>query len=299
MVRSHLLLRIPLFPRSVDEDLVKVVRVGEGQDSAEIPRSLRGQPPMLPSDFSVQILSGVRFASLVETPAIYTVLPSRIWGPTKHSQYPNSFRNACKEILLCAHSNRWQPLPPVQTHGENAAAILPRALWMEVLTYTTRDWFEKPRNTEDVLRRRLQEEQAALCEAKEARQRAEFRMARMERERDLYKILLLRSQARLRSMLREHNLPEDAALGIAEDELPHLLMNRHGDILRLLGQSVAAESEEDGDQEDVDLESESDGESVMEDATETNDMEEDPTPAASVTLSRRQPRTVSMSSDDA
>ena len=297
----------------MDDDLVKVLRVGEGkvaEETTAIPRSLRGHPPMLSSDFSVQILSGVRFASLLDSPSIPTVLPSRIWGPEMHARYPDSFRHACKEILLCCHSEPLHPPRPVPP-AVNAAAILPRALWMEILTYTTRDWFEKPRNSEDLLRRRLKEEQSALREAQEARQRAEARVAMMERERDLYKLLLLRCQTRLRAAVGDRALPEEALVVGGEEELPHLVTDRQGGFLRalrILRRSVAAESdhdeEDDEEHEDVDLDESDDEESAvaMEDATEVNDdrpMDEDLVAISEpAVVGRLQARTVSISGED-
>jgi len=283
----------------VDDDLVKVLRVGDSiisssdETTTPIPRSLRGQPPMLSTDFSVQILSGVRFASLLESPCMPTILPSRVWDPSTHKLYPETFRKACKEILLCARSDQIQLAPPVVPPQRiNAASILPRALWMEILTYTTRDWFDKPRDTEDLLRRRLSQEQAALKEAQEARERAEARVQMMESERDLYKLLFLRCQTRLRAAVVGSGTTDndEPLLNPNDDELPFLLssVDRQGDFLRamrILRRSVTSDDDDDEeeDNEDVDLEeSEDDSEEssmAMEDTTvDTNDarpMEED------------------------
>lgn len=185
---------------------------------------------MLSNDFSIHVLSGVRFATLLDSPTIPTVLPSRIWNPASHHCYPDSFRTACKEILLCAGSDTLQPVLPVVRERVNAASILPRALWMEVLSYTTRDWFKKPHSNEDLLRRRLLEEESALREMQEARQRAEARLATMERERDFYKLLAIRWQTRLRASRRQGHpgVDEDDIL-IGDDELPRLLSALRGD----------------------------------------------------------------------
>lgn len=303
--------------------MVKVIRVGEdggGTSIADvnntgIPRSLRGHPPMLPSDYSVQILSGVRFAPLVEDPALPTLLPSRIWEPTKHATYPPSFRQACQTILLCAHADYVQPTRAVAT---NAASILPRALWMEIFSYTTRDWFDKPKNTEDLLRRRLQHEQAALREANEARQQAEARLEMMERERDLYKVLLMRCQTRLRSAVGDSEMATEAALLDGHiDEAPQLLMaaDRQGGFLRALHplrRSIAGnhrhnesdEDDEDDDddevQEDIDL-AESEDEMEETEIGEERPMEEDDefiALSAPVVAIRRQARTISLSEND-
>lgn len=117
----------------VEDELVKIVR------------SL--SPPTSPStalgssqEFSHQVLSGVRFAPLLAFPEIETVIPARIWNPSIHKYFPESFRNSCKEILLCSHAKSIQPVRPQQPKTlVNVASMLPRALWMEVLSFTHRD----------------------------------------------------------------------------------------------------------------------------------------------------------------
>jgi hypothetical protein len=185
---------------------------------------------------------------------------------------------------------------PAPVSKENAAAILPRALWLEVLSYTTREWFERPSTSEDWLRRRLEQEQICAREAREAQQRAEARLERMERERDLYKLLLLRSQARLRAAAGDRNVPNNDMEEAVEQD---------GDLLRLLRVLVAADPDEDEEQEDVDIaesDDDEDGEDAMEDGTEVmNGVEEDLRRAYATgpVAGRQQPRSVSMSIDDA
>jgi len=97
------------------------------------------------------------------------------------------------------------------------AAALPRALWMEVLSYTRRDWFEQPRSDEDFLRKRLREEQAAAQRAQEARAEAEARLHMVERERDIYRLLALRWQRRLQASVNERG--EGASAAARDDDL--------------------------------------------------------------------------------
>lgn len=328
----------PFFFITVDDDLVKVLRVSETRHTEETPddaaaarpRRLRGYASLLSNDFSVQVLSGVRFANLLETPAIPTILPSRIWEPARHARYPDSFKRACKQIMLCSRSDVVQPAPPVVTELVNAAAILPRAVWLKVLSYTTRDWFEPPRDAEQLLRRRLRDEEAALRQAEQARQRAETRLAVMERERDFYKSLALRWQARLRNAVGE-DAADDADDGLLGTDQVLVRMQDGGgrNFLRLFGARLRranrrllrgdsdAEDEDhisdDEEQEDVDLE---DHESVqdvddddhddddddsqeevhMEDVVETAAMEEEV--AFSAPMGRAQVRTVSISGEE-
>jgi hypothetical protein len=108
---------------------VKVVRISSPTDQREA------------QEFTQRVLAGVRFAPLVSYPTIKTVILARIWNPSLHQYYPDSFRNSCKTLLLCSHANYTQSLKPRRPPKEqvNVASMLPRALWMEIMSYTHRD----------------------------------------------------------------------------------------------------------------------------------------------------------------
>jgi protein-L-isoaspartate O-methyltransferase len=110
----------------VDDELVKVVRSQRPAPSAT-------------DEFTVQVISAVRFAPLVTRPSIETIIPARVWSPEEYMFYPDSFRTACKQVLLCSNAKREQPFNPQPQKNVNAASLLPRALWMEVLSYSHRD----------------------------------------------------------------------------------------------------------------------------------------------------------------
>jgi len=175
----------------VDDELVKVVRIGSSRDGDA-------------EDFTQQVLSGVRFAPLLHFPKIETVIPSTVWSPSIHNYYPDSFRASCKEILLCSNSDYVQP--PRQAKPEekiNLAAMLPRVLWLEIMSYTHRSWFEPEQSETTFLRQRLLEEQADAQRAHQARLEAETRLHAAERERDVYRLLAHRWQNRLQDLLRQ------------------------------------------------------------------------------------------------
>lgn len=179
-------------------------------------------------DLSIQVISGVRFASLVSSPNLKAVLPSRVWSPSIHKSYPPSFRRASMALMLCSHSEYHQPLvkePEPQPHV-NLASTLPRFVWMEILSYTHRNWFEPPQSTEDFLRYRLKEEEDSCRKAHEARMEAEARCHMAERERDMYRLLARRLQSRMQIMLEQQNgenLTENAIAAVDfEDELVNL-----------------------------------------------------------------------------
>lgn len=229
---------------AVEDDLVKVTRIGakipipndEDHSMAEIPRaprSVQARGPSLSEDFSMQVISGVRFAPLLRTPSVTTVIPSKVWEPSVHQCYPKSFRESIKEILLCSHAPVDQPPKIVVTSNHvNLASTLPKDIWMKVLSYTHRSWFEQQfKVDESMLRNRLSQEQQAAQKAKEACTEAERRLKLAERERDGYKFLAMRWQIRLRSILNEANKQNNGndstartASNIRDDD-PLLLMD--------------------------------------------------------------------------
>lgn len=77
-------------------------------------------------DYIEEAIACVRFATLLPSPAQIPVLPSQVWSRSQHSYYPKSFRNAVLALLLCSkHRN-----------------IMPSELWVEVLSYVHRHWFD-------------------------------------------------------------------------------------------------------------------------------------------------------------
>ena len=141
--------------------------------------------------------------------------------------------------MLCSGAPTVQP-PRPQPPSEhiNAASKLPRALWMEVLSYTRRDWFEQPQSEEVFLRRRLREEQAALQRAQEARMEAETRLQMVERERDVYRLLASRWQRHLQAATRDQRNTQGRNASLSnsaqEDEL------NDDDIFELIDDTAAA-----------------------------------------------------------
>mmetsp|Transcript_19877 Transcript_19877/g.29871 ORF Transcript_19877/g.29871 Transcript_19877/m.29871 type:complete len:497 (+) Transcript_19877:124-1614(+) len=178
----------------VGDELQKIVRIRNsvGEISSD--------------DLSIQVISGVRFASLVSTPILKAVLPSRVWSPSVHQSYPSSFRRSSKELMLCSHSAYNQPLPKESKPKSyvNLAATLPRFVWMEILSYTHRNWFEPPQSNEDFLRHRLKEEEENCRKAHDARMEAEARCHMAERERDVYRLLARRLQARMQLLIQQN-----------------------------------------------------------------------------------------------
>lgn len=206
----------------VDDELVKIVRIGRLSQHGHNTGSAMSYASSTSDDESVdddphpsgtndnneftqQILSGVRFASLVNLPAKETVLPSRLWTPNLQQFFPDSFQNASMELLLCSNSKYVQPLPPPKTIESrvNLAAVLPRVIWLEILSYTHRRWFDSKESETEFLKKRLLEEQANAAKARQALEDAEARCQVAQRERDVYRLLARRWQSRLQLVLQQ------------------------------------------------------------------------------------------------
>ncbi|KAG7352756.1 protein-L-isoaspartateD-aspartate O-methyltransferase PCMT [Nitzschia inconspicua] len=256
----------------VDDELVKVVR---------------SQRPVAneADEFSSQVISAVRFAPLVASPSLKTVIPARIWSPEEHMFYPDSFRAACKQVLLCSNAKKDQPTEPQPVPiNVNAASLLPRALWMEVLSYTHRDWFETPQSEVEFLRRRLAEEKANTERANLARIEAERRLRATEKERDVYRVLARRWKTRLQA---SSGVGADDTETIEEAASAMLLASREPVSLLGLGNmfrrfrarasSVGRREESENDSQDDDDEDETFGDvdRMEEEQNSEDDMSED------------------------
>ena len=143
---------------AVDDQLIRITRsrdgdsdddtnVGQEEDDEEL-RDARDEDAsddeeegvQLGGQFDRQILSGVRFASLLKSPALSTVIPATVWTPGSHKFYPDTFQKASRELLLCANSEYVQPLP-IQPRPEdriNVACTLPKSVWTVILSFTHR-----------------------------------------------------------------------------------------------------------------------------------------------------------------
>lgn len=162
----------------VDSRLEKIVRVDNLNNE---------------TDFMRETVCRVSFASLKHTPVAPTVIPSRVWTPETHRSYPESFQSSCRTLFLCSNA-------PAQQNSLqwNHASMIPGPVWLEVLSFTHRDWFV-PSETMEALRQNLKQEKVAKMNAVRAHREAEERLQSAMRERDAYKLMVDRLTARLRS----------------------------------------------------------------------------------------------------
>uniref|UniRef100_A0A7S1Z0L7 Protein-L-isoaspartate(D-aspartate) O-methyltransferase n=1 Tax=Trieres chinensis TaxID=1514140 RepID=A0A7S1Z0L7_TRICV len=213
----------------VDDELMKVVRIGplaqtDGASSLSNPDdgstaeedTDNESSSNINNEFTQQVLSGVRFAPLLTHPVIPTVIPARGWAPDRHRYFPDTFQRATTELLMCSNSVLAQPPPRPRRPTEriNAASMLPRVIWIEILSFTHRKWFEPEKNETEYLKKRLLEEQANAARAQQARLEAEARCHVAERERDVYRLLARRWQSRLHLILQQQRQePADDLVG--------------------------------------------------------------------------------------
>ncbi|KAL3906538.1 MAG: hypothetical protein SGARI_003960, partial [Bacillariaceae sp.] len=248
---------------NIDDELVKIVR-SEGTDDGD--------------EYTTEVISAVRFAPLIPNPAIKTVIPARIWSPTEHQCYPESFRNACKEVLLCSNAKRNQPVVPLPPRQNvNAASMINQDLWMKVLSFTNRDWFETPQSELEYLRRRLREEKANAASANAAKLEAERKCEEAERERDVYRLLARRWKARVQASsgdaANDTETVEEAAAAMLLTGREHNMMFGIGNILRRLRTRAAAARREEDSSDDDDDDEEEASDRMEEDNDEDNDAE--------------------------
>jgi len=276
-------LNLPMFKKMLKPGGVLVGPVGD--ELVKVVRS-QSENPEGSQRFTTKVISGVRFAPLIANPSIQTIIPARVWNPSNHSLYPDSFRGACNELLLCSNAGRNQPVKVCPPKTINVASMLPRALWVEVLSFTHRDWFAVPMNEVDYLRRRLAEEQANVERANQAKQEAESKYRLAERERDIYKILARTLRSRLNTnILEESNdsetIEETAAAMLfgGRESLSTFDLGRMVRRFRTPVASAVAEyrnDEEMGDDADEDFEfSEDDDDDMSEEMDDIDDEDEE------------------------
>jgi hypothetical protein len=127
---------------------------------------------------------------------------------------------------------------------------------MRCLVFYLLSGFEAPQSEVDVLKRRLEEEQANNARAQKARAEAEARCAMAERERDIYRLLARRWQARLSSVLNQrHDDPGESLEDAASAALllhgrEHLAIFGFGDMFRHVRAQMGAALGSDDDDED-------------------------------------------------
>eukprot|EP01034_Spumella_vulgaris_P028729 gene28729-35642_t len=148
-------------------------------------------------------------------------LPSLLWSPNRlrHKQYPASFQRAVLTILLCVRFGRGVGSPAVAEHhatsSSSSSAIvtiatiattkhvkgrcydcLPSHLWVHIVSFCNRDWFDRPASALQLLATELVVEKQLRQHAEEQLKAAERACRAAERERDLFRSVMMRMSKR-------------------------------------------------------------------------------------------------------
>lgn len=126
----------------VDDELLKIVRIGQKKDNDTDTGSDNYESTNENIDeleFTTHVFSSVRFAPLVHHPKMKTIIPARVWNPSFHHLFPDSYQQSIMSLFLCSNSQYSQPLRPVLKRDyTNLAAILPRDVWIHIISFTNR-----------------------------------------------------------------------------------------------------------------------------------------------------------------
>jgi len=215
----------------VDDEMVKVIRMVSTPEKCHS-NSIGGyneifykNPIFVGSDFTQEVIAHVCFAPLLRWPRVPNVIQARLWSPINHKYFPSTFTDATDQIFLCSESSVFQPLPPKKKQKDllNVAAMLPNALWLEILSFTHRKCksmylflilikhpsymfitiigFDNKRTDLFSMKKRLIEEQNNVAKAFAAKLDAERECLEAKRSRDVYRRLARRWQSRLYRVL--------------------------------------------------------------------------------------------------
>lgn len=255
----------PSFLLSVGDQLVKIVRIRNREAS----QATSVTTEQLSNDFTKEVLSGVLFAPLLRRPSQPVVLKSRVWSTDVHQSYPESFRRSCKELLLCSVAPTIQPVVVPPSTPINAASLLPKPIWLEILSYTHRDWFESDSlssSSNEALCRRVRTLETALDQSQKEHNNTKLELRQAQRQLERF--------GRIAMQLQRRRWRVDPSTPSSELEAFAELLDRFG------GDDEDSDQQEDDDTEGNDEEeSDDDGmdESLPgfeddEDADETMDM---------------------------
>jgi len=287
----------------VDDELVKVVRIGDltGEVPGSTITAYNGRrypnPNYVGSGFTQQVLTSVRFAPLVLNPRIETVIPGRVWTPSNQKYYPEAFKEATNQLFMCSNSNVVQPIPPPKKTEDriNFAAMLPKVIWMEILSFTHRKWFDSEETEMSRTKKRLFEEQSNASKAYVAQLDAERRCLVAEKERDVYRLLAKRWQSRLNLVLQQQRQiylartqnslstaerQASSRVSMAENEMATLFgldtmmnmdMGESDEDDEILSFGAHDSSDDSSDEEEESVENDTDEEHVVEVSSENED----------------------------
>eukprot|EP00613_Pedinella_sp_CCMP2098_P018883 CAMPEP_0171773058 /NCGR_PEP_ID=MMETSP0991-20121206/55073_1 /TAXON_ID=483369 /ORGANISM="non described non described, Strain CCMP2098" /LENGTH=505 /DNA_ID=CAMNT_0012378735 /DNA_START=284 /DNA_END=1801 /DNA_ORIENTATION=+ len=123
-------------------------------------------------------------------------LPTPLWSPKTHVVFPVTFKRSALALMVMTTSRRFT---------ESLPGSLPRALWLEILSFTSRSWFTPPPSEVDRLRLRLTKESEARAEAEKALHEATRARRMAERECERYRLLAQQLEQRLTTAMNSQD----------------------------------------------------------------------------------------------
>ena len=86
--------------------------------------------------FVEKTITAVHFASMLKNPSHSVYIPASKWNVSTHHMYPDAFQSSVKELLLCSRSQYVQPAKKEPVGNVNLACVLPKEVWIHVLSFT-------------------------------------------------------------------------------------------------------------------------------------------------------------------
>ena len=128
-------------------------------------------------------------------------LPTPRWNPANHTCFPDSFKKSALAVLGLGLGQRQKFNGCGNGSGSGRSGLahsLPSVLWIEVLSFTTRGWFEPKPSAESKLATRLAIESKARVQAETAAASAQAKLKAAVKELAEYKALAQRLHGQLR-----------------------------------------------------------------------------------------------------
>jgi protein-L-isoaspartate O-methyltransferase len=249
----------------VDDELIKVVRtrsstLGNTQDNDEYDLG-----------YTTQTISGVTFAPLLSQPKLNTIIPAAQWSTSNHHLYPDSFQQATKAILLCRNSRVIQPINKKPEEYTNLSASLPKEVWIHILSFTTRKWFEPIESEVNALRHetavlhdRLSQEKTNLSQVRQALSEEKSKNYALHRSNEIYLQEARRYYEQLRDLVQLQNTDGSSAGILISPEVlastksllasrRSILTSREPEQMDTTYETMREEDESDEDESDEDM----------------------------------------------
>jgi protein-L-isoaspartate(D-aspartate) O-methyltransferase len=154
--------------------------------------------------FSAQTISGVHFAPLLQTPEKSVLIPAMKWSTTNYHLYPPSFQSAAMTLLMCSNSKLIQiPKMDAPVARTNIAATLPNHVWLHIISFANRKWFDPQFCEVERLKKRLRMEQSLSSELESQNRLLRGTQAILQHERDLYSSLIRRIRTEIQGAIHQ------------------------------------------------------------------------------------------------